>query len=150
MTPNDPSPGSSFRARVREDFRRFATLASDITGSAWAFAASVVLVLLWAASYPFFMRHPDGFNTWQLIINTLTNIITFFMVFIIQNMQNRDARTVHLKLDELIRAVHTARNEIVSIENLSDDEIRRLQNEFERIREIARAPQPKAENPKPE
>jgi len=139
MSTSDIPTDSSFRASVRNKFRTFATRASDATGSAWAFGLSVLIVVLWTVSYPLFMRAPDGFNTWQMIINSLTNIITFLMVFLIQNMQNRDTRAFHLKLDELIRAVHSARNEIVSIEQLPDEEMLRLKKEFEGIRETARA-----------
>jgi len=73
-------------------------------------------------------------NTWQLVINTATTIVTFLMVFLIQNTQNRDTRAVHLKLDELLRAVQGARTSLVNLETLSDDELDRLQKEFERVR----------------
>ncbi|GAB4212055.1 MAG: hypothetical protein OHK0022_47390 [Roseiflexaceae bacterium] len=91
---------------MNELFRKFANKTSDIVGSPWAFIAAVALIIGWAASGPLF-----GFSdTWQLVINTGTTIITFLMVFLIQNTQNRDARAIHLKLDELIRSVKGARN----------------------------------------
>jgi low affinity Fe/Cu permease len=76
-------------------------------------------------------------DTWQLIINTGTTIVTFLMVFLIQNTQNRDAKAVHLKLDELIRALHGARNHLVDLEKLSDDEMKKLEQEFERVHQKA-------------
>jgi low affinity Fe/Cu permease len=90
---------------------------------------------VWAFTGPLF-HYSD---TWQLVINTGTTIVTFLMVFLIQNTQNRDARVVHLKLDELIRAVGGARNSLVDMEHLSDEELGRLQAEFETLR--ARAAQ---------
>ena len=76
-------------------------------------------------------------DTWQLVINTATTIVTFLMVFLIQNTQNRDAKAVHLKLDELIRALKDARNELVDLENLSDEELTKLEEQFKRMRERA-------------
>src|SRR6187551_591716 len=100
-----------------------------------AFAAAVLLILVWLVSGPIF-----GFsNTWQLTINTGTTIVTFLMVFVIQNTQNRDARVMQLKLDELIRAVESARNELVDMEDLSDAELQRLQHQFESLRKSAEA-----------
>lgn len=116
---------------MNELFRRFAHKTSELTGSPWAFLLAVVVVVIWAASGPFF-----GFSdTWQLVINTGTTIVTFLMVFLIQNMQNRDAKAIHLKLDELIRAVEGARTGMVDLEDLSDEELMRLQEEFKRLRE---------------
>src|SRR5438552_11594997 len=76
-------------------------------------------------------------DTWQLVINTATTIVTFLMVFLIQNTQNRDAKAVHLKLDELIRALKDARNELVDLENLSDEELKKLEKQFQRMRKRA-------------
>ena len=101
------------------------------------FVMAVGLIILWAATYPIFLRYPNGFDTWQLVINTLTTIITFLMVFLIQNTQNRDAKAIHLKLDELIHKMHSARDEMVSVEKLSDAEMGRLEDEFERIHKTA-------------
>ncbi len=112
-------------------FRKFAHDTSIAVGSPWAFIAAVALVVVWGATGPFF-RFSD---TWQLVINTGTTIITFLMVFLIQNTQNRDARAVHLKLDELIRAVRGARTGLVDLEDLSDEELDALQQEFRRLHE---------------
>jgi low affinity Fe/Cu permease len=116
-------------------FRRFANRASHAVGSAWAFVLALLLVLVWAITGPIF-HYSAG---WQLTINTATTIVTFLMVFLIQHTQNRDAQVVHLKLDELIRAVREARNELVDMEDLSDDELKRLQQQFERVRAEAEA-----------
>jgi low affinity Fe/Cu permease len=111
---------------MQEFFRKFAHSTSGAVGSAWAFLLALVVVLVWAVTGPFF-----GFSdTWQLVINTGTTIVTFLMVFLIQNTQNRDAQAIHLKLDELIRAVRGARNQLVDLEELSDEELQQLQQEF--------------------
>jgi low affinity Fe/Cu permease len=114
-------------------FRRFALAISRTVGSAPAFAAALLVVIVWAVSGPFF-HYSDG---WQLTINTGTTIITFLMVFLIQYTQNRDTQVTQLKLDELIRAVREARTELVDMEDLSDDELRRLQQQFERLHAMA-------------
>jgi len=116
-------------------FRRFALTISRAVGSSTAFAAAIALVVLWGATGPLF-HYSDA---WQLTINTGTTIVTFLMVFLIQHTQNRDAQVMHLKLDELIRAVTEARDELVDMEDLSDDELRRLQVQFERLRTDAEA-----------
>ena len=114
---------------VRDWFRRFAFGTAFVMGSPWAFLAAIALVLLWAATGPAF-----GYSdTWQLVINTGTTILTFLMVFLIQNTQNRDAKAIHLKLDELIRAVEGARTKLVHLEDLSDDELGDLQDQFKRL-----------------
>jgi len=112
-------------------FRRIACASAEALGSSWAFVIAVLVVVVWAVSGPFF-----GFSdTWQLVINTGTTVVTFLMVFLIQNAQNRDAKALHLKLDELIHAVKEARNELIDVEDLSDEELARLQREFVRLRE---------------
>jgi low affinity Fe/Cu permease len=111
-------------------FGRFAASASMWLGSPWAFVIAGLLILVWAATGPFF-HYSD---TWQLIINTSTSVGTFLMVFLIQNTQNRDARAINLKLDELIRAVDTAGNQMIDIENLSDEELAELQRKYEAVR----------------
>ncbi len=116
---------------MNELFRRFSSRASELVGTPWAFILAVVTLLVWAATGPAF-----GFSdTWQLVVNTGTTIVTFLMVFLIQNTQNRDARAIHLKLDELLRAVSTARTGMVDLENCSDEELERLQQAFRRLRE---------------
>ena len=116
---------------MNETFRKFANKTSEAMGTPWAFIAAVLLILGWAVSGPFF-----GFSeVWQLVINTGTTIITFLMVFLIQNTQNRDAKAIHLKLDELLRGVEGARTGMVDLEDLSDEDLKKLQNEFQRLRE---------------
>jgi low affinity Fe/Cu permease len=116
---------------VRDRFNR---VASDLTarlGSPFALLAAVGVILVWALSGPFF-----GFSeTWQLIINTGTTIITFLMVFVIQASQNRDSKALHLKLDEVIRAVEGARNELIGAETSTEEELQAKEQEFLRIAE---------------
>jgi low affinity Fe/Cu permease len=116
---------------VRGFFRRFAACVSAAVGSPWAFLLAAGTVVVWAALGP----HYGYSDTWQLIINTGTTIVTFLMVFLIQNSQNRDARAIHLKLDELLRAVKGARTGLVDLEELSDEELDRLQQQFKRLKE---------------
>ena len=115
-----------FFCTVSDAFRIFARRSSIVLGSAWAFASAILIIVLWGVTGPTF-HYSD---TWQLIINTGTTIVTFLMVFLIQNTQNRDAKAVHLKLDEIIRAVNGARNELVDLENLSDENLDRLGRQF--------------------
>jgi low affinity Fe/Cu permease len=110
-------------------FQSFATRGSQVVGSKWAFSAAVFVIFLWAITGPLF-HYSD---TWQLVINTATTIITFLMVFLIQNTQNRDARAIHLKLDEIIHSSR-ARNEMINIESLSDEELEKMAQNFEAIR----------------
>jgi low affinity Fe/Cu permease len=118
---------------VRDAFRVFARGTSEVLGSAWAFVIAIVIIVIWAVTGHIF----NYSDTWQLIINTGTTIVTFLMVFLIQNTQNRDSKALHLKLDELIRAAHGARNQLVNLEKLSDDDLKRMEGEFERVRETA-------------
>ena len=114
---------------MNETFRKFAHKTSEVAGSAWAFIVALSVIIVWALTGPLF-----GFSdTWQLVINTSTTILTFLMVFLIQNTQNRDAKAIHLKLDELIRSIQAARNDLVDLENLSDEELDKLQQEFHRV-----------------
>jgi len=114
---------------MRELFRKFAQITSQAVGSSWSFIFAVLIILVWAVTGPMF-HYSD---TWQLVINTGTTIITFLMVFLIQNTQNRDAKAIHLKLDELIKGVKGARTSLVNLEELSDADLERLHKEFERI-----------------
>ena len=116
-------------------FRRFALVTSHAVGTSWAFAFALLLIAAWAVTGPVF-HYSDA---WQLTINTGTTIVTFLMVFLIQHTQNRDAQVTQLKLDELIRAVSAARDELVDMEDLSDDELRRLKTQFEKLRAAAEA-----------
>jgi low affinity Fe/Cu permease len=111
-------------------FGRFAASASAWLGSKWAFAGAGLVILIWAITGPLFHFS----DTWQLVINTGTTIVTFLMVFLIQNTQNRDARAINLKLNELIRAIDKARDQMIDIENLSDLELDELQARYEKIR----------------
>jgi low affinity Fe/Cu permease len=113
-------------------FRRFARATSNGIGHPVAFVLAVVVVLAWAISGPFF-----GYSeTWQLVINTGTTIVTFLVVFMIQNTQNRDSRAVHLKLDELIRVIKEARNELVDVEDKADEVLDKYQEEFKDLDDI--------------
>lgn len=116
---------------MNEQFRRFSEAAAQAVGSPWAFLAACFTVAVWGATGPYFAYS----DTWQLFINTGTTIVTFLMVFLIQNTQNRDAQIVSLKLDELLRGVEGARTELVELDHMSDDELAAVQREFERLRE---------------
>jgi low affinity Fe/Cu permease len=112
-------------------FSRFAAGISAIAGSAWIFVLACVGIIVWLLTGPYF-HYSD---TWQLIINTATTVITFLMVFLIQNTQNRDTLAINLKLDEIIRSIRHAHNEMINIEKLSDEELADLAKHYERIRE---------------
>ena len=114
---------------MRELFRKFSQHAAAMVGSPAAFGLGLFAVLLWAISGPAF-HYSD---TWQLVINTGTTVVTFLMVFLIQSTQNRDAKAMHLKLDELIRSVAAARNRLIHLEDLSDDDLNRLEKEFQKL-----------------
>jgi low affinity Fe/Cu permease len=122
-----------FLCVVSDAFRVFARRSSVVLGSAWAFGGAVLVIFVWLVTGPTFHFS----DTWQLIINTATTIVTFLMVFLIQNTQNRDAKAAHLKLDELIRAIKDARNELVDLEDLSDEELQKLEAQFRRMRQRA-------------
>ena len=127
-----------FFGRVRDSFRHFARKSAEVLGTAWAFIGALVIIAVWALTGPAFHFS----DTWQLIINTGTTIVTFLMVFLIQNTQNRDAKAMHLKLDELIRAIQGARNRLVDLEKLSDDELKKLEEQFTRVRNKAAEREP--------
>ena len=129
-----PQQPESVFCRMRDAFHVFARQSSNVLGSPWAFILAIAIIVVWATTGPMFHFS----DTWQLIINTGTTIVTFLMVFLIQNTQNRDAKAVHLKLDELIRALKGARNHLVDLEKLSDAELSQLEKEFERIRNQAK------------
>ena len=115
---------------MNELFRKFAQKTSQIVGTSWVFFLAVLIIVVWGITGPMF-HYSD---TWQLVINTSTTIITFLMVFLIQNTQNRDAKAIHLKLDELIKGVKGARTGFVNLEELSDKELEQLQQEFAKLR----------------
>jgi low affinity Fe/Cu permease len=112
-----------------EKFRKFSHCVSELAGTSWAFLAAAIIVVVWIVTGPIF-HYSD---TWQLVINTGTTIITFLMVFLIQNTQNRDSKAIQLKLDELIRAVDNARDDMIDIEELSDAQLKQLQSAFRRL-----------------
>jgi low affinity Fe/Cu permease len=115
---------------MREFFRRIAHATAAAIGSPYAFAIALLVVAAWALCGPMF-HYSD---TWQLVINTSTTIVTFLVVFMIQNTQNRDSKALHLKLDELIRAVKSARNSMVDLEDLPEEELTRFAREFRELR----------------
>jgi low affinity Fe/Cu permease len=117
-------------SQSHDAFGGFATAASNGLGSKWAFMGAILIIVGWGASGPFFHFS----DTWQLVINTGTTIVTFLMVFLIQNTQNRDARAMNLKLNELIYAIDAAGDEMLDIETLSDEELDVMQKRYERIR----------------
>ncbi|HTJ29106.1 MAG TPA: low affinity iron permease family protein [Acidobacteriaceae bacterium] len=149
---DEPACPPPLAVRSGDRFGRFATLCSDSLGSKWAFALAGLVIIVWAATGPLF-HYSD---TWQLVINTGTTIVTFLMVFLIQNTQNRDARAINLKLNELIRAIDAARDQMIDIESLSDLELKEIHARYEKIKadlpepeiglkpEIAKAPKPTA------
>jgi low affinity Fe/Cu permease len=113
----------------KDHFAQFANSCSTYLGSRWAFVAAIGIIVVWAVTGPLF-HYSD---TWQLIINTGTTIVTFLMVFLIQNTQNRDARAMNLKLNELIESIKSARNEMIDIEHLSDKELDVLAHRYEAV-----------------
>jgi low affinity Fe/Cu permease len=131
--PRESERERDFFCVVTDAFRVFARRSAIMLGSAWAFAAAVLAILVWILTGPAFHFS----DTWQLIINTATTIITFLMVFLIQNTQNRDAKAAHLKLDEMIRALKGARNQLVDLEDLSDEDLKKLEEQFQRLRKKA-------------
>lgn len=111
---------------MKDLFRKFASKISILAGSPYTFLFAVSVVIIWAFTGRFF----NYSTTWQLFINTTTTIVTFLMVFLIQNTQNRDSKAVHLKLDELLKSIRGARNSMVNIEELTDDELEIIHQEF--------------------
>jgi low affinity Fe/Cu permease len=111
---------------MRNAFRRFAVVCADRMGSPWSFLLSVLAILAWLISGPIFHYS----NSWQLVINTGTTIVTFLMVFLIQNAQNREAKYTQLKLDELLVAITDARTNLINLDSLSDEDLNQLENEF--------------------
>ncbi|MCE3281475.1 MAG: putative small integral rane protein [Chitinophagaceae bacterium] len=119
--------------RLNRFFDKFSTRVTKITGSLWAFIVAVVLILVWALTGPLF-----GFSdTWQLVINTGTTIVTFLMVFIIQQTQNKDTTAIHLKLNELIASNKMASNRLVDAEDLTDEELQVLKKFYVRLGNLA-------------
>lgn len=125
-----PHPGTEHEhGSVNDAFARVARVTARLLGHPGIFVLAVTIVVLWAITGPIF----HWSDTWQLVINTGTTIITFLMVFVIQNTQNRDGAAVQLKLDELIRATKRARNQLIDLEEFSEEELKHLKNEFARL-----------------
>ena len=118
--------------RLTDAFHNFAKQLAAEVGSPWAFIAALGIVVVWSVTGPLFKYS----GTWQLVINTGTTIVTFLMVFLIQNTQNRDAKAVHLKLDELIRCIKGARNTLIDLEEMSEEELDNLQRQFVKLRRL--------------
>jgi low affinity Fe/Cu permease len=114
-------------------FRQFAEKVSFLVGTSWAFICALAVLLSWSASGPFF----NFSEQWQLVVNSFTTIVTFLMVFVIQNTQNRDFKALHLKLDELIRTSEGAHHGLIALQNLSDEELKVIEKGFERLRRRA-------------
>jgi low affinity Fe/Cu permease len=125
-TPKDKAGFNAF-------FRHFAQRTSEVLGSPWAFASAVAATLVWVLSGPYF-HYSDS---WQLIINTGTTVITFLMIFLIQHTQNRDAKVIQMKLDELIRAIGPARTEMIQMETLCDEDLKEVEKQLSHERERA-------------
>jgi low affinity Fe/Cu permease len=119
---------------IRGKFHLCAHWMAEAVGSPWAFIIATLVIIVWAATGPLFHFS----DTWQLVVNTGTTVVTFLIVFLIQNTQNRDTKAVHLKLDELLRGVEGARTSLVNLENLSDEELEELQKEFEQLNQRLR------------
>ena len=111
---------------MRNIFRKFAGNVSRWAGSPAAFILAVLLLIIWGVTGPLFKFS----DSWQLVINTGTTIITFLMVFLIQNTQDRETRAINLKLDELLRAISTARNDMIDMEHVSDEELEKIEAQF--------------------
>ena len=124
------SKNFALSSHQHDTFGSFANTASSWLGSKWAFMAAIVVILVWGATGSLF-HYSD---TWQLVINTGTTIVTFLMVFLIQNTQNRDAKAINLKLDELIYSIDAAGDQMLDIEKLSDDELDSMHKRYEQIR----------------
>jgi low affinity Fe/Cu permease len=114
---------------MHDAFRKFANSVAEFAGTPWVFLTALSIIVIWVISGPVFQFS----DTWQLIINTGTTIITFLMVFLIQNTQNRDAKAMHLKLDEIIKSTKNARNALVDIENATDSQMKKVEREFTKL-----------------
>lgn len=141
MSQVDRKPYLQAREQIKKSsglnfwFSRFASRAAQVVGQPSMFFAAVAVIIIWAISGSYFHFS----DTWQLIINTGTTIVTFLVVFLIQNTQNRDAKALHLKLDELIRSHHPASDDLIDIEKLSDEELDALEQRYEAIRKQCEA-----------
>ena len=115
---------------MNDMFRKFAQKIAHAMGTSWAFILAALIIVVWATTGPLF-----GYSdTWQLVINTGTTIVTFLMVFLVQHTQNRDARALHLKLDEILRSIDTARNKLIDLEHCTDEELDKMERQFKALR----------------
>jgi low affinity Fe/Cu permease len=119
--------------RIYDAFHFFAKRTSFILGTPWSFVLALLVIVVWGVTGPIFHFS----DTWQLIINTGTTIVTFLMVFLLQNTQNRDSKNTQLKLDEIIRALKGARNDLLDLDHLSEDDLQRLEDEFQQLSDRA-------------
>jgi low affinity Fe/Cu permease len=136
---SSPGIGNLFAARpkgwaIGRRMEQFAVWTSNWTGSSWAFIIAAALVALWLVSGTFF-HYSD---TWQLVMNTISSIVTFLMVFLIQRSQNKDTLAMHVKLNEIVAALKGASNRMIDVENLSEDEVRKLQRRYQALARDAR------------
>ncbi len=130
---NGNSQERSLRCRISDAFHHFAKRTSPILGAPWSFVMALLIIVTWGFTGPIF-HYSD---TWQLIINTGTTIVTFLMVFLLQNTQNRDSKNTQLQLAEIIRALSGARNDMVSLDKLSEEQLTKLEDEFQRLSDRA-------------
>jgi low affinity Fe/Cu permease len=134
-TRRDSAGAEQAEPGLKGAFRRFACVTSEAAGSLWAFLVAFGVVVLWGVTGPIFHFS----DSWQLIINTGTTVVTFLMVFLIQATQNRETRALHLKIDELIRSQRRARNTFAGVENATDEELKEMESEFRKLRARAEA-----------
>jgi low affinity Fe/Cu permease len=127
-------PKNGRRLHMREEFRIFAHRIAEWVGSPTAFVLGLGIIVLWALAGPLF----DYSDTWQLVVNTGTTIVTFLMVFLIQRSQNKESLALQLKLNELVAAMHGASNRLIDIEDLDEDELRVLQHHFRTLSKLAK------------
>lgn len=142
--PRSIKSDSGWSSAVHHAFSRLAGWAADAMGSASAFVIATAACILWAVSGPIFAYS----DTWQLVINTLTTVLTFLAVFLIQHTQNKDGRALQLKLDELIRSTQAARNRLIDLEHCTDEELQALQDEFKKRRLQLPKTETETENPR--
>ena len=122
-----PCDKRNLSCRISDAFHFFAKRTSSLLGTPWSFVFALLIILVWGITGPIFHFS----DTWQLIINTGTTIVTFLMVFLLQNTQNRDAKNIQLQLAEIIRALSGARNDMLSLDKLSEEQLTRLEEEFQ-------------------
>ena len=130
--PEEPLP---FFCRVRDAFHTFARQSSNVLGSAWAFILAIVIIVVWGATGPTFHFS----DTWQLVMNTITSIMTFLMVFLLQRSQNKDSLAMQIKLNEILGAIRGASNLLINVEDLPEDQVRALHERYQKLCEKVKA-----------